>query len=204
MTLIAGCNLGPYAVIAADTRESYYVGYSKLHHRDGKEKIQRTPLGVITGSGYIPLLDAVKKRIAEIDAIGNTDDIVRIIKEERARLSPELLASDDHLAESVEHYTSWIFTYMGVGRSEVGEGFDTAGLRLALAHPEHDYVIGLYGINRGVISFPDDVDADLMESLRERLNAGIKPLSDLSEFRQNVFHHVALRCSRRLLRKSRR
>jgi hypothetical protein len=66
---------------------------------------------------------------------------------------------------------------------------------LALAHPEHDYALGLYGINRGVISFPEDVDDDLMDSLRERLNTSIKPLSDVNDFKDNLIHHVVLLAS---------
>ena len=195
MTLIAGCNLGQYAVIAADTRTSYYSAYSKLFDRDGDEKIHPTALGVMTGTGFIPLLNAVKDRVAEVNAVGNTDDIIRIIKEERANLSPDLLARDSHVAESVINYTSWIFTYIGVGVSGLGEEFKGAGIRLALAHPQNDYTLGLYGPNHGVIAFPSGVDTELMASLQTHLDARIEPLADFSKFKENVVHHVALLAS---------
>jgi len=81
MTLVVGFNFGPYALVAADTRVSYYPP-SGPRFEDDHRKIVRTPLGgLATGAGMVALLDPVKARLT--GDVAFVDDILRAIAETR-------------------------------------------------------------------------------------------------------------------------
>lgn len=54
-------------MLAADTRVTNYLFGIPISCEDDKEKIHRTGVGLITGAGYCPLLDAVKTRFEKMN-----------------------------------------------------------------------------------------------------------------------------------------
>lgn len=77
MTLIAGVNVGLYAVVAADSRETFYFEGQEPVFKDDCEKVRTTPLGLGAGSGISTL---VQRAIENLSA-----------------LSPELLYDDEEV-----------------------------------------------------------------------------------------------------------
>jgi hypothetical protein len=61
MTLLIGANLKHYTIIAADTRITWHHQFFGKSHTDGSHKIAMCHFGLVTGSGYVPALEAVKK-----------------------------------------------------------------------------------------------------------------------------------------------
>lgn len=109
MTLVVGFNVGPYALVAADTRVSYYPP-SGPRFDDDRRKIVRTPLGgLATGAGMIALLDPVKARLTADVAF--VDDILRAIAETRDAVEARHPNPDSRVAEALET-TAWMFTYV--------------------------------------------------------------------------------------------
>ena len=52
MTLVVGVNLGAYALVAADSRETLYTNEtSETTFDDTLQKVRRTPVGLASGSG---------------------------------------------------------------------------------------------------------------------------------------------------------
>lgn len=51
MTIAIGLNLGSYAILAADTRTTYYLDGRPFLYDDSTPKVQRTTIGLITGAG---------------------------------------------------------------------------------------------------------------------------------------------------------
>ena len=86
MSLVIAMHSNEFSIIAADKRTVFAIDAQIVHKNDDSEKIYKTGLGLITGCGYIELLDAVKHRIANTP-ITNTDQIVDIIINERKAIS---------------------------------------------------------------------------------------------------------------------
>jgi hypothetical protein len=71
MTAILGMNLGDYLILSSDTRATLETPFGK-HYEDGDQKLLKTSCGLVTGAGYVPLLEAVKKKMNAKD-ISHTD-----------------------------------------------------------------------------------------------------------------------------------
>ncbi len=124
MTLLIGANLGSYTILAADTRVSWFHG---LLHKDGNHKIAKCQFGLITGSGYVDALEAVKKELLK-KTIEHTDQILGIINTTALPLLNQLLQN----YPNDKSKTCFLITYATqVENSEV--------LRLALLHPSWEY-----------------------------------------------------------------
>jgi hypothetical protein len=189
MTLIVGMNLGFYALLAADTRASYYPFDQPMQFNDEREKIRRNRMGIMTGMGLVDLLDAVKKRFEDEDPM-HTDRVRQIIIEERAKV-PEFLMTSPRVKQAVEHETCWMFTYIGADDLD-SIAPDSFRLRLAFSHPHDDYALRFYPTNTGGIGFPVGVSDEAMSELQHVLNENLLPLADVSQFEANLEHNMTL------------
>lgn len=119
--------------MAADTRISW--GKPTIYTEDGKQKLLKTTMGLITGSGFSILLDSVTERL-EAETIVSTSQIEEAINDEISNCYEEYLnnPNDFYEIEDLEGYircTNWIYSY--ITQSEDGEPL----LRLSLfAGPE--------------------------------------------------------------------
>jgi hypothetical protein len=190
VTLIAAWNFGDYVLLVADTRMSYYPPDRPPFWEDGRFKIEKTRLGLMTGCGFGPLLDGVKSYLSDHE-VTDTEDIVEAIKAERAKL-PTRWLEDPRIADSVSTSTGWFFTYIGAGSTKPGVDNSAPGLRLVASHPNNDYVIKMCGVNDGMIGFPPGVDSALRTQLSELLNSNLKSVQDLPEFEEHVMHHIRI------------
>lgn len=109
MTCILIAHLGSEVVIATDKRVvSIFEDGTRIPSGDEEEKIVRTGVGVVTGSGAVAMLEPVKSALSEKD-FASTDDVLELILKTRRnyvlanKSSPRLEAD---LAE-----TSWVLTY---------------------------------------------------------------------------------------------
>ncbi|MFK5913600.1 MAG: hypothetical protein QM484_04425, partial [Woeseiaceae bacterium] len=73
MTLLVAINLGDYAIIAADKKEVVIFDDCILPVHESANKVVDVGIGLMTGSGYVKLLESVKTAIKEqnIDNTGN-------------------------------------------------------------------------------------------------------------------------------------
>lgn len=172
MTIALGIHLGTYAMLAADTRITYPT-YLWLHD-DAARKIQKTTLGLITGAGYVPLLDQVKRKLAT-ESPTNTNDILAIIREARANM---LEAGGE--VQSLVQTTGWIFTYNSLADGQ-------AVTRLAIFHPSVSMTeIGLYAKGDPCIVFPPEVPRDAADSITAEIKRSVKLPSELEPFDDNL------------------
>jgi len=76
LTVCIGFHLHNYICIAADTRITY--GYPAIYTEDGKQNLVEMNIGLITGSGFSPLLDAVVDKVKQenITSTLQIEDIV--------------------------------------------------------------------------------------------------------------------------------
>lgn len=90
MTITLGIDFGDYIFIAADTRTVTYDRLGRIIHiRDDTQKIIKTRFGLVTGSGYLDLLDAIKSKLVEENSKLHTDKILDIIKAEWTKCEDE-------------------------------------------------------------------------------------------------------------------
>src|SRR6186997_984924 len=109
MTICIGMFLGECALLVADTRIRFFhpEGLPEFYD-DGNQKIQDIGIGLMTGAGYVPLLDGVKEELANTE-ISHTDMIIEIIK-----VCSEALEADPWASkrlDEVRSMTGWLFTY---------------------------------------------------------------------------------------------
>jgi hypothetical protein len=132
MTLLIGANLQTYVIVVSDTRASWQDPIKGFCFKDGDHKIVSCGLGVVTGSGYVSALNAVKEKLMATE-ITHTHQIINIIKQNAL---PKIKAITTYYPESSEQ-TCFLICY-----ETVTNGHQT--LRLALLHPKWDYQLGLY------------------------------------------------------------
>lgn len=159
-------------MLAADTRMTSYLFGAQIAYQDDKEKVHRTGVGLITGAGYCPLLAAVEKRFEKMGE-GNTNDIIRIIREERQNLGAQMGLSNLITNKNVD--TGWMFTY----RTEVGGQLK---LRLGLSHPSiGDSHFSSYEAGQCCLISPAEASKEQAEILQTGLVEALEPLPDLSD-----------------------
>lgn len=191
MTLLIGANLKEYAIIAADTRISWFNG---LFHKDQDHKIALCEFGLITGSGYVDALDSVKKELLK-KTISHTDEIYEIVNQ-YARPLIEQLEKD---YPNSQHNTCFLITYATLVENK-------KTLRLAILHPEWNYKLGFYEksavvmpsgsleesirkystfLDERLVDFPKDVDDDkFTEAFFENFFTNIHPIAQ-------CFHEIS-------------
>jgi len=155
-----------------------------MAYRDERTKISRTSLGLITGAGFIGLLEAVKRRL-DFREVFSSDRIVEIAREERQRIdSDPRYRQDPKVAESLIT-TGWLFTYFSP--ADVG-----IRLRLAVCHPANDYKLALVEENASFVMMPAGATTDQLERISRRLQEHVIPLHEISDLRESIQHHAAL------------
>ena len=184
MTLIAGMNLGSYAIIAADTRLSYYVN-DVFGYRDDGDKIRNIEPGIISGAGLASLLDAVKERLDD-DELGVIDRIADLVRGEVAYARQQPYAKDPRVAEAIE-MSAWMFTYVGAPSPN---DLSTAVLRLALRVPSKDHWLASVAVNDVWVLRPTGTTEDQFWTWKRHLKDSLRPLTEGEDFEENLQHHV--------------
>ena len=186
MTIAIGINAGLYAILAADTRTTYFHPKSPFHD-DNSSKVSKTTMGLITGTGFVQLLDLVKSRLST-ETITNTNTVLDVIKEarEEIRLSCKHYSRvDTSIAQ-----TGWIFSYYTFLN-------DVSTLRLGLYHENlspDDFV--LYGPGDPAIIYPVELTEQEVKTIHPNIINEIVIPRDQSEIQssiqQNIVKLVAL------------
>lgn len=107
MTLIVGASLGDCAILAAD-RATFFVGPGFSHMTETQErKITITRNGGIAASGFVGLLDPVKRRFAS-ESPETVGEMIEIIEAEQMAF----LRHHNHAPDAVDwaRKTSWKIT----------------------------------------------------------------------------------------------
>ena len=185
MTIAIGINAGLYAILAADTRVTYFSSNSSFYD-DDKSKIQKTSMGLITGAGFVQLLDLVNSRLA-IEAITNTDTTLAIIKEARE----EIRQKWQHYSQidSAIEQTGWIFSYYTILNK-------VSTLRLGVYHKrlsEDDFV--LYGAGDPAIIYPSELNEQEVKIVRpivDKIDIPKDQSAIQSSIQQNIAKVVTL------------
>jgi len=187
MTLVIGMHLSEFVLLAADTRTTRGYPGEVVDVDDDTCKILKTPIGLITGAGYVTLLDAVKERLMD-EPIDRTEDIEGIIAEERQVVADELDDNARLRSEGLD-YTSWMFTYLGADRRDDPE----PSLRLAIYHPSlHESRRLLIPENRGAVVAPRSMSQDQASLLDEQLNDRLVTLEKQPDQRENFRLNVGV------------
>ena len=182
VTLVVGMNLGTYALLAADTRVSYYPN-GVFQYLDMREKIQPTSMGLITATGFTGFLDPVEKLLLS-RPIESSEDIVDVVAEVKADVVARPWMSDPRVVEGIEA-SSWLFTY----RTPDIENPRAHLLRLAQlgAHTGWRLALGLCGY--GCMNRPVGAPNSLLAEQCELANQTIRPLDSLDNFADNFRQH---------------
>ena len=186
VTLIAGLNLGSYAIIGADTRLSYYIN-EVFGYRDDGEKIRNIAPGIITGAGLASLLDAVKERLDD-DELGVIDRIADLVRGEVAFARQQPYAKDPRVAEAIET-TAWMFTY--VTATDMND-LRTAKLRLALTVPYENHWLASVEVNDVWLLLPTGTTEEQFWTWKHQLKNSLRPLTKAEDFPENLQYHVQL------------
>jgi hypothetical protein len=155
-----------------------------MAYRDERTKISRTSLGLITGAGFIGLLDAVKRRL-DFKDVFSSDRIVEIAREERQRIDTDpRYRQNPRVAESLTT-TGWLFTYF----SPADDGIR---LRLAVCHPANDYKLALVNENASFVMMPAGATNDQVERISRTLQERVMPLHEIPDLKESIQHHAVL------------
>lgn len=183
MTLIVGMNLCEFVILAADTRTVWISAGDIVLHKDDSLKFQDIGIGLMTGSGYTNLLDAVKNRVANTE-LTHTDQISKIIFEEREIIEKDALITPD-LKRIILDQTGWMFSY----RTQIN---NKTLLRLAVIHPSIDNELGLILANKAKTIMPSGVSENQANSFEEILNSSMQSLNELPNIQENIIHNVSI------------
>jgi len=187
MTINIGINLGEYVILAADTRTNYMIGNDTIVYEDEHEKILKTKIGLITGSGYVSLLNDVKNELKR-NEVEHTNEIVEIIKRNRekhinqSKTNPYIFGD---IQKTLQESTCWLFTYI-----TAIDNFPT--LRLSLVHPQFNDVIALYEKNKTCVIMPMESSKDECERIGSKLNADIEQFEDTGKIHENIQDYIKI------------
>ncbi len=185
MTIAIGINAGLYAILAADTRTTYYhprFPSTALFHDDNKSKIQKTTVGLIIGAGFVQLLDLVNNRLAT-ETITNTNATLSVIKE-----------SLEEIRKRWKHYpmidtaiaqTGWILSYYTYIN-------DIPTLRLGAYHDDlnSDNFV-LYAPGDSAIIYPVEITEQAVKTIHPEIINTIVIPSDQSEIQSSIQNNIA-------------
>jgi hypothetical protein len=175
-----------YAIVAADTRLSYYIN-DVFGYRDDGEKIRNIDPGIISGAGLASLLDAVKERLDD-DQLGIIDRIADLVRSEVAYARQQPYAKDPRVAEAIE-MTAWMFTYVGAPDPN---NLSTAVLCLALTVPSEHHWLASVAVNDVCLLPPTGTTEDQFWTWKRRLKNNLQPITKGEDFQDNLQHHVRL------------
>jgi len=176
MTIALGINFGNYVFLAADTRTTFGWVNQIIRYTDESEKIQKTSFGLITGAGRTNLLDSVKNRLAKREII-NTDQIFKIIKEERLNLLRRHLITESDIA-----LTGWVYSYITILN-------DAPKLRLDMVHPSLGEGLARWEENKAAIICPYEASKEEADKIIATLNKVIKPSVHFATIEESYRYH---------------
>ena len=184
MTLLVTIHLDDFAIIASDKKEVIKPNDVFIPYHEHAEKIVETGIGLITGSGYVGLLNAVKQRVAE-EEITHTDQILEIIKNER-KLIRNAMWYTDYQKNEFLNYTGWLLSYWTIV-------YKVQKLRIALYHPsvEENY-FAIIEENTSKAIFPSDLIPENVEIYSNFLSNSFQKLNELPDINQNITHNVKI------------
>ena len=182
MTIAFGINLDSYAILAADTRTTCDI-FGIPYHDDESSKVQSTTIGLITGAGFLPLLDAVKRKLAQ-ETITNTNRLLSIIQEETSRIRKEW-----HERSQIDTWieqTGWIFSYYTV--------LDNAPrLRVGIFHPSVSRErCATCEVGKPAIIYPIELDRSTVDAINSDILKKLVIPADDSEFQKTVDRNVSV------------
>jgi hypothetical protein len=115
MTLVVGVNLGYYALLAGDSRATFFdpeKAEPEIH--EGTEKVRKTPIGLATGAGLLemvfPAIDGLNQEPAEFDLSDPQEmgDYFReFAKARKAAMRPHV--SDPRVLAEMDH-VGWVLS----------------------------------------------------------------------------------------------
>lgn len=182
MTIAFGIDLNSYAILAADTRTTYDV-FGTPYYDDESPKVQSTTMGLITGAGFLPLLDAVKGRLAH-ETITHTSRLLSIILEETSRIREEW---QKHLQiETWIEQTGWIFSYSTILDN-------SPRLRVGVYHPSIDRErYATYEVGKPIIIYPMELNRSTVDAIHPVILKKLVMPADDSEFQKTVERNVSV------------
>lgn len=183
MTLLIGANFGSYGIIAADKKEVDFSDGEIISSHENASKIVETGIGLMTGSGYVSLLDNVKSGVAS-SSIVHTDDILSIITRERDLAKIEL--SSYALGQELLQTTSWLFSYITGDQG-------TPMLRIAMYQaPFSEIYFSTVERDKAIVVPPSDFTQSEAQSLEDGVNDHVKSLANLRDAQQNLSHNLSV------------
>ncbi len=188
MTIVLGINFGKYVLLAADTQAILVdLRNRPCGFRDDHEKITHTNIGVVGGRGDDRLLQLVNSKFNKIDEIITTDDLRRVINNERQHfreLYPEA-------AEQSINSTAWIFSYVTFGEGTFDQG--TATLRLGVIGYAGDIIGRRHLIdNYPCVIPPPKATEQEKEFITSFLRTSIKPCDQFKTLSESIQYHWLL------------
>jgi len=139
-------------------------------------------MGLITGAGFCPLLDSVKKKLA-IEEVKDTERVLGIIKEETKRTLNDWRTYPQ--IESWIEQTGWIFSYTTLLN-------DQPLLRVAVFHPSlsKDRHV-TYGEGDPAIIFPVELGSETTQVIRDSMLNRITIPKDSTELQASIAQNSA-------------
>ena len=190
MTALVVINLGDYAIFVADKMVSSIKDRVIVHQTEDAIKIVETPLGLITGSGAVDLLDPVKEYVKSGYA-KETDDILNFIIKERERYFGNKKLSIKQAKEDIDT-TGWIMSY-------IKPSYLRNELKVIAYHPsENDQYFMQIEKNKSRIFFPSDLSQEFNKDLRDYFINMMEVDLDLSSF-ENDEHLLSYYSEKALL-----
>jgi hypothetical protein len=184
MTCLVGLNLNEYAIIAADKMEVEIVDGEIVASNNAANKITITEKGVITGSGYAPLLEDVKGRVAS-SYIYHSDQILEIIMEERDGLERYVPRNDEN--EHIYLLTSWLFTYHTIEPQMPNVPI----IRVCMYHPpisDSQFITTKEGYPYFIP--PSDLTSEQAAACFQYLIDNISPIDSGTDFNEGFSHNI--------------
>lgn len=161
MTTLVAIHLGEIVIIAADKKEVFIQGDFVIPIHESANKIIDSGIGLMTGSGYVSLLQEVKDKVSNC-TIKNTDQILSLISAARKKVQDSDVL-DEAQKQQVLGKTGWLFTYRTTFNGKVA-------LRVALYHPSISTTnLSIIDENQTKIIFPSDIAEDKVAQYAEIL-----------------------------------
>jgi hypothetical protein len=178
MTIVLGINFGDYVLLASDTRTTYYNWDGSINrYNDDSEKIQETYIGLIAGSGCVPLLDMVEKRLKDTE-VTNSNQIIEIIEKARIDYQRRSLLDVTRYIEM----TGWLFTY----RTFID---NKPKLRFCIVHPSLEEKIAYYEDNNPAAIYPVEASKEEADALGDVLLKLTKPSKEFASLSESIQYH---------------
>ena len=175
-------------LLAADTRATYVnLSNRRVGCCDTEEKIRKTDVGIMAGRGSLGLLDLVNARLNQIKEIISTDELLRIIDEERLRCGRLL----PQISEQSIQSTAWIFSYVTFAEGTFDKGTPT--LRLGVIRSSGN-IIGRHHLvdNYPCVLPPPEATENDAKFITDFLKTSIKPYAQSETLRNSIEYHWSL------------